>query len=177
MKHMSKDPLLVAGKLLAMLLVGITGLVTVLFVVLIPVLLLNQGELAAEIAKGDGAGLSTVLPLAIGLLASAAVLVALACYFFRLLGRLIDSVGEGDPFTSVNAERLSLMGWIVLIFHAASVPISILAANLQHAFPAAELTVDLEFSLTGVLLALVLFILARVFRYGAELREDVEGTV
>ena len=44
-------------------------------------------------------------------------------------------------------------------------------------FPHEELTADIEFSLTGVLLALVLFILARVFRHGAAMREDLEGTV
>jgi hypothetical protein len=37
--------------------------------------------------------------------------------------------------------------------------------------------VDFGLSFGGVLLALVLFILARVFRKGAEMRAELEGTV
>ena len=33
------------------------------------------------------------------------------------------------------------------------------------------------FSLTGILMVLILFILARVFKRGAEMREELEGTV
>jgi hypothetical protein len=36
---------------------------------------------------------------------------------------------------------------------------------------------DFGVSLGGLLLALTLFILARVFRQGAAMREDLEGTV
>ena len=42
---------------------------------------------------------------------------------------------------------------------------------------AASISVDADFSTNGLLLALVLFILARVFRTGAKMREDLEGTV
>jgi len=36
---------------------------------------------------------------------------------------------------------------------------------------------DTHMSLTGLLVGLVLLILARVFRHGAAMREDLEGTV
>ena len=94
-----------------------------------------------------------------------------------MLGRIIDTVEAGDPLTIENAERLNRMGWIALIFQAATLPISGLAAYLRDLLPTDELSVDFQFSLTGVLLALVLFILARVFKHGAQMREDLEGTV
>ena len=43
--------------------------------------------------------------------------------------------------------------------------------------PVADLRADFGFSGGGLLLMLVLFILARVFRRGAEMREELEGTV
>ena len=49
------------------------------------------------------------------------------------------------------------------------------AAWLAHEFRRAHIEVGVSFS--GILMALVLFILARVFREGARMREDLEGTV
>ena len=41
----------------------------------------------------------------------------------------------------------------------------------------ADFTVDAGFDLTTVLVIVVLFILARVFKHGAQMRDDLEGTV
>jgi hypothetical protein len=41
----------------------------------------------------------------------------------------------------------------------------------------ADFTTNADFGGGGLLLTLVLFILARVFRKGAEMRADLEGTV
>ena len=40
-----------------------------------------------------------------------------------------------------------------------------------------DATSDFGITLDGILLAVILFILARVFRQGAAMREDLEGTV
>ena len=50
-------------------------------------------------------------------------------------------------------------------------------AYLGDFVPSENLKVDFDFTLTGLLLAIVLFILARIFRHGVEMREDLEGTV
>ena len=41
----------------------------------------------------------------------------------------------------------------------------------------ADITIDAGLDIEGILLALILFILARVFRHGARMRDDLEGTV
>jgi hypothetical protein len=67
------------------------------------------------------------------------------------------------------------MGWLTVIVEALSIPGGALAAYLTHLFDRAHLEIGL--SLGGILMALVLFILARVFREGARMREELEGTV
>lgn len=173
----SKDPLLTAGKIMTMLLMGLTGIVTVFLIGLIPFLLFNSADFAKIVNEAGNANVTTAMVVAIVLLLSASAITAMAFHFFQLLRRLIDTVGELDPFTQENAERLSRMGWIAILFQLATFPISAMAVYLDNAVPSENLNADFDFSLTGVLLAVVLFILARVFRHGATMREDLEGTV
>jgi hypothetical protein len=56
-----------------------------------------------------------------------------------------------------------------------AIPAAALAGSVAHL--AGPFGSRFGFSLGGVLLALVLFILARVFRQGAKMREELEGTV
>jgi hypothetical protein len=41
----------------------------------------------------------------------------------------------------------------------------------------ADLDINIGFSGSGLVLMLVLFILSRIFRHGAAMREELEGTV
>jgi hypothetical protein len=99
----------------------------------------------------------------------------LGFYFMRHLYRIIGTVGDGDPFVPVNARRLSAMGWISVAVHVVSIPTAALAKWTQSVTHDMHFQVDLP--LSGLFLALVLFILARVFREGTRMREDLEGTV
>jgi hypothetical protein len=104
-----------------------------------------------------------------------------AIYFFRVLRAIVRSVAEGDPFNRANPGRLTRLAWLSTILWAVDLAyilwdtpslagttptdvIGVLAADgISHAF-----------SLVG---PITLFILARVFRHGAAMREDLEGTV
>ena len=88
---------------------------------------------------------------------------------------VIESVGAGDPFAPVNATRLARMGWLMIGVQLSSVPIGALAMWIGERVK----DVDFEFGISGqgIMLALVLFILARVFRHGAAMRDELEGTV
>ena len=103
------------------------------------------------------------------------VLAVLGFYFARHLHRIVTSVAQGDPFVPVNADRLRAMAWISVAVHVAAIPMSMIGNW------AANVTKDIHFKadvpLAGLFLALVLFILARVFREGTRMREDLEGTV
>jgi Protein of unknown function (DUF2975) len=93
----------------------------------------------------------------------------------RLLRRLIDSVALGDPFVPENARRLASMAWLTLALQALAITVAAFTGWVEYL--TGPFGRQFGFSLGGVLLALVLFILARVFRRGAAMREELEGTV
>ncbi len=173
------DAILKIGKIMTILLQVIIGLVVAGLTILIPVILFNSDQVASSLAEsGSTASLAAVLALIVVFLVAVIAVVATAFHFFQLLGRIIDTVSEGEPFVEINADRLSRMGWIVLAFQVAAIPIGAVAAYLAAQLPDhVDISADIEFSLTGLLMAVVLFILARVFRHGIALREDLEGTV
>lgn len=110
-----------------------------------------------------------------GSLAFAAGAAALGFYFFRQLLRIVDTIGEGDPFIPDNAARLQRMGWAAVALQLLAFPASGVTGWIGHVTRIGY--IDGRFSLGGILLALILFVLARVFREGNRMREDLEGTV
>ncbi len=178
--HRPNDLLLLAGKVIAVFMqiamaIGIAALV----ISLGALLLYGSGALDG-LANNDDP-LPFPLPLLVGLLLIGLVIVVLLFKFFGTLKAIISTVGKGDPFAPQNAERLSLMGWLMLGVQLTLIPATALAIQLaQYADEAGEdvhLTIDGGLDLTGILLVIILFILARVFRHGAAMREDLEGTV
>ena len=180
-----RDPLLTAARLLLMAFIGVLGVAAVAIVLAIPLVIGFQTRILAEIAqKGVETGPEMIGAIAL-VLAGIAVLLAMAVWFLVLLRRIVLSVGTGDPFVPENAERLARMGWLVLAGQIASIPVGALVmwiASIIEDSPAAghayaDIHADFGFSASSLLLMLVLFILARVFRRGAEMREELEGTV
>jgi ABC-type sulfate transport system permease component len=173
-----RDALLVAGKIISVTLQVIIGIVAVVLLIALPIILFNPDDVAKALAEANSTASLPTMLTAIGLtLALALVVVVLAFHFFQLLGRIIDTVATGEVFSTLNADRMTRMGWIAVAFQVASIPITMLAEFISTHLPEEQVGADFEFSLTGVLLALVLFILARVFRQGAAMRDDLEGTV
>lgn len=168
-----RDPLLTAARLMLTLCMGLAAIVGGAMIVLIPVILLQQGEVLTELAvKGTGEGVIAALCIVLALVAA---MVFCAFDWLRQLRRIVDSVAAGDPFVPENATRLSRMGWLTVSVELLSIPIG----GIGHWVTSVvrDATVDFGISVSGVLLAMVLFILARVFRRGAEMREELEGTV
>lgn len=139
----------------------------------VPVVLIWHDK-AVDWVVGKGGPPEAIWALAV-LPALTAVIALLGFYFMRHLYRLIGTVGEGDPFVPANAERLSAMGWISVAVHVVAIPTSVIAKWTQSVTHGLHFELDLP--LAGLFLALVLFILARVFREGTRMREDLEGTV
>lgn len=137
-----------------------------------PLMLANKAGLTAEFGR-MGADPS-VLPW-IGLLgALVAVTAALLFLFLRHLRRIVDSVAEGQPFEPANAERLQAMAWLSVGIQVVAVPMTRLIVwfdalpykpNVHHDTDGVEIG--------GIVLTLVLFVLARVFREGTRLRDDL----
>lgn len=175
-----RDPLLLAAQILLWFFIGAMGFALIFVTLGIPMAVIFQDKILIEAAaEGIKAG-PELVGAVIGLLAAVALFLGFAVYFLVLLLRIVRSVKEGDPFVAANAERLSRMGWIALAGQLAMIPVAGLALWIEEvAGDATEITSDggVGVSGEGVLLVLILFILARVFRKGTEMREELEGTV
>jgi hypothetical protein len=92
----------------------------------------------------------------------------------RLLA-IVETVRRGDPFVAGNAARLQTTAWALLGLELLHLTVgAIAAAGSSESQP---LDLDWNFSFTGWLAVLLLFVLARVFDHGARMRDDLEGTV
>ena len=175
MTQTTYDPLLKAARWLTIFFMGLAVIVGIALAIAAPAILVANELLIPEMAaEGYDADFALIAAIAT-LLWLIAALMAVAFLFFRNLLRIIASVGEGDPFAPINADRLTKMGWLAVIFQVVAIPAGALGAWIQVRMD--DMVVDFDLSLTGILLALILFILARVFRHGAAMREDLEGTV
>ncbi len=175
-----KDLLLTAARFLLIAFIAILAFAATMVALAIPFIVAFQDRALAEIAKeGISVGPEFIGALAL-LLAGIAALLALAIYFLVLLRRIVLSVGEGDPFVPANGDRLARMGWVALAGQLASLPIGGIAmwvAEIVEDKDKFSIGDDFGLDLGGFLLVLILFILARVFRQGARMREELEGTV
>lgn len=100
--------------------------------------------------------------------------VALAERFLQQLHKIVESV-PSDPFVLANARRLQRMAWMATGFQAVNLLTELFSERLNDLFD--RISFSGTVSLEGIFLALLLFILARVFREGAAMRSDLEGTV
>lgn len=177
----STDLLLLAGKVLSVIMQGVLALAALALLIAMPMLVIWREDIAAKIAAEAGSQ-AAAFPLvpAISVMALALIAVVLVFVLFGNLRRIIDTVSEGDPFAPVNADRLDLMAWLLLAIQLIGIPIAaigIYVSEWAEDIEGTSLTFDLDIDITGILMVIILFILARVFRHGAAMRDDLEGTV
>jgi hypothetical protein len=171
----STDPLLAFARLMLTVLLGLAALAAAAALLNIPVLLAGREDIGAEFAANgiDPASIPSIAVLS----ALGAAIAVLAFFFLRQLRRIVDSVADGDPFVPANADRLKVMAWLALAIQVLIIP----ATGLLIWFDALPQKPNIHYadntSLGGLVLAILLFVLARVFRVGAAMREELEGTV
>ena len=143
----------------------------------IPSLFVFKGRILGEIAsKYPGHGVAEY-PWIVVILIASAIIVALTFLFFKALLDIIMSVATGDPLTTENAARLERMGWLAIGVKAFGFVAAAIAAEFAKMLPKANLKFDGDLDPSAVMLVLLLFVLARVFRAGAAMRAELEGTV
>ncbi len=174
MSRMTHDPLLTAASILLGLFIGLLCFAMVLVAIgLGAVLTVQRSEIVSDIAA-KGLAAETYWGIVAGVFAVVAMLF-LGLRFTLELRSIVDSVKEGDPFVAGNALHRARMGWLALAIQVIAIPVGLAAAaagELTDGAPA-----DFGTSGGGFVLVLTLFILARVFRRGSEMREELEGTV
>lgn len=174
--NLDNDALLQIGRIGTIALRGLLWLVGIVLIIAIPYLIVADASDLAELQlQISGAGISTDAKLVIALIGviAMAILVLLE-RFLQQLQLLIESVGQGDPFAPVNSDRLARMGWLLLASQVMAF-VGMAIAAYHSISDEADFTGD--FSIEGLFIVVLLFILARVFKHGAAMREDLEGTV
>lgn len=176
MTVLPKDPLLAAARVIIIVLMVVMSFVAAALIVAAGYIALDPSGLTIEFAKeGLAPPDASMLTAIIAVILLALIPIALIGLFLLNLLRLVDSVGAGDPFVPVNAERLARMGWLMLGVQVAAMAIGAVTLWIGQRIDLGD--VDVGISGSGIALALVLFILSRVFRQGAAMREELEGTV
>ncbi len=181
MNEKPNDLLLMAGKVLTVIMQIFMAIGAAALLIATIAILFAQDMINAEIASefGDAVGTFPLFP-ALGVFILAFACIALIYLFCGRLRAIISTVGDGDPFAPVNADRLNVMAWMLLVVQVLAIPLSglgLLLAKWAEPMDNADITIDAGLDLTGILMVIILFILARVFKHGAAMREDLEGTV
>lgn len=181
MRSAQNDPLLLAGTVLTLLAQGIMALAAVGVALTLVAALGFSDTINAELAAEYG---PDIIAMPVGAVAALLLVVmGLCALVFLLFGKLrgiISTVAEGDPFVPENADRLNAMEWLQIGIYGTGLLASSAAAMLaEWAEQFAEVSINASFDLDvpSLLLVVILFILARVFRQGAAMRADLEGTV
>ncbi|WP_301752011.1 DUF2975 domain-containing protein [uncultured Erythrobacter sp.] len=181
MKSPHNDLLLLAGKTLTLLIQGVMGLAALVIGFVVIAITVFRDSINQEIRSEFGAQ-TAALPAGsvLWLLLVVLAMVALIFLFFGKLRGIIDTVAEGDPFVPENADRLNAMAWLqigIYILGLVAAAAGMMVVDWAGQFADVEIDGSLDLDLPNVLMVLVLFILARVFRQGAAMRDDLEGTV
>ncbi len=177
MPKLMNDPLLSGTRAGILLVQAVTLVVAAGLLIGIPIAWLFRERILEQIGPGALGEPSVIWAILAILFLSAAVL-GLGFWFLQEIRRIIDTVRDGDPFVPRNADRLRRMGWLSLATFGTSfvvAPLGIWLLDVGDWENAPE--AGSGFPIGGLVLAIVLFVLARVFRKGAEMRDDLEGTV
>lgn len=173
------DPLLVTGKGIVILGQWLMAIAGIALLIAMPLMVISADQITDEMRLESG-NPALLLPLQMVLpaLAICLAIVVLMFLFLRNLRQIVNTVGAGDPFVPANAERLTRMAWLMLAAQALSFAVAPLGYRIGSMIADETLateSMDVDFS--GIIMVVTLFILARVFRQGAVMRDDLERTV
>jgi uncharacterized BrkB/YihY/UPF0761 family membrane protein len=93
---------------------------------------------------------------------------AMAVPVLWLVRAIVDSARSGDPFVPENGVRLRRIGWLILaanhVFFAGSFALPPNLLDQINTYP-------------GVVTALLVFVLARIFEAGTRMRTEIQETI
>lgn len=175
------DPLLLAGRILTLIMQGFMAIAGLALAIAIPFVIFMRDKINSELIAEKGPDVLPFPTLQIALLMLLALgAVYLVFRFFGNLRKIIATVGEGDPFVPENADRLTQMAWLLTGVYGFAIAMGLVAisvAKWAKTMGETDFHFATGFDLSAILTIIILFILARVFRKGTEMREDLEGTV
>ena len=126
----------------------------------------------------EGVPLDTILATALFEVAGSLVCTIFVLLAIRATRGILATAIAGDPFVSDNAERLKRIGWCLL---------GVMVAQFLYTTIVVWIAPDNNImghigdsegpSLAGCLAVLLIFVLARIFRHGSAMRDELESTV
>lgn len=152
----------------------LTWLAAAGFVLFAGFLVFAPDYMAGQFTQDFGANADAARHALVGMMAVGIVAAVPAHIIFVRLIAMIDTVRAGQPFAAANAERLRQIAWGVLAIQLVDIGFGWFAWRLGEA--TGEL-IGWQFSVTGWLAVLLLFVLARVFGQGAAMQDEIEATV
>lgn len=173
-----RDPLLAGTRILLTLLLIVFGLGLVAVVVALVAMPfpIVQGQIL-DLGLASGVTTWAFTGRLVVMLGLVTLILGMVFALLLCLRRIVDTVGVGDPFVPENARRLRAMAWQMVALTLAIPAFPPVVSWINELLREPGVAENFEFQADGLLLALVLFILARVFRQGTAMRTDLEGTV
>jgi hypothetical protein len=116
----------------------------------------------------------------VSVLLMAAVFVVATLWILQLLRRIFGAVAAGEPFTAGNAQRIRLLGVLVIAAEAiGQTVVFLLQRAVMEGATATGATLSANFTLNPItiLLGLLIIALAEAFRHGADLQAEADLTV
>jgi hypothetical protein len=110
--------------------------------------------------------------LRIWMLLAAPMVIAIHVLLSRLLG-IIETVRRGDPFVAENAGRLKVIARCLLAVQLLQLAYGLIVQIMDHA----GARIDWTFSITGWMAVVLLFVLARIFEEGTQIRDDLGAMI
>jgi Protein of unknown function (DUF2975) len=176
MTEIADNRVLRSARWLVYLIMGLVAAVGVALALVSVILPFYWTEAVVELNKAHpDLDPMTLLPHLLSIFALGILVLGLIWTIMRKLLAIIASVEDGDPFVRANALRLKAIGWLMVGLQIIGVPLAIAAGEAADMFGDSDTGLDM--SLNGILAILLVFILAGVFERGAEMREELEGTV
>jgi hypothetical protein len=123
-----------------------------------------------------GAPVSEILAAGSYAVVSGMICIALAAWMFLLTARIIDTASAGDPFVTENADRLNRIAWLLLAIQAVGFLCNAVISSLPDKI-SSRVSGGFDLSISGILAALLIFVLAQIFRRGSQMRAELQGTV
>ena len=176
MTEIANNRILRVTRWLVYLIMGLVALVGTALVFVSAALPFFWTEAAANMAKEYPAmDAAALFPKLYVIFALGIILLGMIWTIMRKLLAIVGSVEDANPFVVANAVRLKAIGWLMIAVQIIGIPLALVAREAADLF--GENDVDLDISLNGILAILLVFILAGIFERGAEMREELEGTV
>jgi hypothetical protein len=136
--------------------------------------LVQPAEFANKLAGRMADPRTAMTSMQVGLAMILPVMIAAHLIFQRLLG-MIHTAASGEPFLAINGERLRQIGWALLVIQLCDLVFGTAITRFDAALGDQES--GWSPSVTGWLAVLLVFVLARIFDQGAQMRDELALTV